>query len=360
MKPTVCLAMIVKDEAHIIQRCLDSVKDEFTDIIIHDTGSTDDTLKIVERWIKANDKHGFITSVEWKDFGHNRSEILQAARYCADYTLMLDADETLEGSLKQHIDKHGPHDTYQLQVNLANISYRRNFLFRNTAQWRFEGVVHEHPVCEDKDFTTGYIEPNVARIISHHDGARSKDADKYRKDAELLASVKDPSPRDVFYLAQSLRDAGKTDAAYQKYVERTYMGGWFQELAYSYYMLAKIDSNVHHFLDAYELDPRRAEPLLALGKRYMDDKQWHTALLYLREAHDKRPHDDMLFREDDVYNWRSTMELAVCLHYCGEYEEAEGLNDWLLLFNHEIPQHIRTQVEKNLRFARDALNKHEI
>ena len=44
----ITLAMIVKNEAQIIERCLDSIKDHITGWVIIDTGWTDDTQKIIE------------------------------------------------------------------------------------------------------------------------------------------------------------------------------------------------------------------------------------------------------------------------------------------------------------------------
>jgi glycosyltransferase involved in cell wall biosynthesis len=361
LKPSVCLAMIVKDEDHVIIRCLNSVKDVFTEIIIHDTGSTDDTMKVVSKWIKENGKHGYIERVPWVNFGVNRTMVLDKAQYCAEYTLMLDADEELVGDIELSIDD--PHDTYQMTVKLGSTSYRRNFLFNNRNLWRYEGVVHEFPVCEDKNFTTGYIEEQTAYILSHHDGARSDDPDKYLKDADLLCekldSNKEHLPRDVFYYAQSLRDAGKREQARTAYHYRANMGGWFQERAYSWYQLGKLTNKPEYYLRSHEADPRRAEPLLALGKHYMDKQMWHVARIYLGEAFSfaLSPEDDMLFREDDVYKWRCTMELAVCEHYCGEYPSAAHLNEFLLDRN-DLPQHVRAQTETNLRYAQEALKKH--
>lgn len=50
MKSTICLNMIVKDEAHIIQKTLENVTD-YVNLdywVICDTGSTDDTVNIIE------------------------------------------------------------------------------------------------------------------------------------------------------------------------------------------------------------------------------------------------------------------------------------------------------------------------
>ena len=47
---TISLCMIVKDEAAILARCLDSVADLMDEIIIVDTGSTDNTKEVAARY----------------------------------------------------------------------------------------------------------------------------------------------------------------------------------------------------------------------------------------------------------------------------------------------------------------------
>ncbi|MGG0321857.1 glycosyltransferase, partial [Bacillus mycoides] len=47
---TISLCMIVKNEAHILDRCLQSIKGIPDEIIILDTGSTDGTKEIARKW----------------------------------------------------------------------------------------------------------------------------------------------------------------------------------------------------------------------------------------------------------------------------------------------------------------------
>ena len=47
VRQTVCLCMIVKNEAPVIARCLDSVRPLITHWVIVDTGSTDGTQDII-------------------------------------------------------------------------------------------------------------------------------------------------------------------------------------------------------------------------------------------------------------------------------------------------------------------------
>ena len=58
---SISLCMIVKNEEEVIGRCLESVKDIVDEIIIVDTGSTDNTKKIVSKYTNK------IYDFEWKD-----------------------------------------------------------------------------------------------------------------------------------------------------------------------------------------------------------------------------------------------------------------------------------------------------
>ena len=68
---TVCLNMIVKDEAHIIQRCLASVKPLIDSWLIVDTGSTDGTQTVIREIL--HDVPGEIVERPWVNFAHNRA-----------------------------------------------------------------------------------------------------------------------------------------------------------------------------------------------------------------------------------------------------------------------------------------------
>jgi glycosyltransferase involved in cell wall biosynthesis len=74
---SLCLCMIVKDEAHTIERCLDSCRELIDYWVICDTGSTDGTQAQI-RDVLA-DIPGELHEHEWIDFAHNRSRLLALA-----------------------------------------------------------------------------------------------------------------------------------------------------------------------------------------------------------------------------------------------------------------------------------------
>src|SRR5215217_2805571 len=94
---TIGLVMIVKNEAHVIERCLSSVRPILDYVLIVDTGSTDATREVIAAFLAREKLPGQVIDRPWINFAHNRSEALDALRDVSgiDYGFTIDADETL-------------------------------------------------------------------------------------------------------------------------------------------------------------------------------------------------------------------------------------------------------------------------
>ncbi|MDP8079625.1 glycosyltransferase family 2 protein [Phocoenobacter skyensis] len=94
--PTISVAMIVKNEQQDLAQCLDTVKDWVDEIIILDSGSTDNTAQIASDYGAK-----FYTNTDWQGFGKQRQI---AQKYVtSDYVFWIDADEQVTPELKQSI-----------------------------------------------------------------------------------------------------------------------------------------------------------------------------------------------------------------------------------------------------------------
>src|SRR6266404_4162858 len=92
----ICLSMIVKNEAPVIERCLNSVLPIIDYWVICDTGSTDGTQEIIKQFFAKHAMQGELHDRPWRDFAYNRSEALELARDKGAYSFIIDADDTLE------------------------------------------------------------------------------------------------------------------------------------------------------------------------------------------------------------------------------------------------------------------------
>ncbi len=93
MSATVGLAMIVRDEADQLPRCLASVADWVSQMVVVDTGSQDQTVEVAQTWGAE-----VIHSAWQDDFAAARNVSLQAMD--TDWILVLDADEALVPEVK--------------------------------------------------------------------------------------------------------------------------------------------------------------------------------------------------------------------------------------------------------------------
>ncbi len=152
-RPTISLCMIVKDEADSLPRCLASVTGVVPEVVVVDTGSTDDTVRIAEA-------HGAkVKRIRWPgDFALARNESLELAT--GEWVLVMDADEELDrrdrGGLLALVasatEKGGPEG---FLLRIVNHLHPRDEvppeihssvrLFRNRPAHRYSGSVHEQP-----------------------------------------------------------------------------------------------------------------------------------------------------------------------------------------------------------------------
>lgn len=326
--------LIVKDEAPVIRRCLDSLRPFVDAVVVADTGSTDDTWNIVREFL--SEFPGELVERPWVNFAHNRNEVLDEARLYAQrnrqpfsYGLTIDADEVLGGDygwIGDELDYES--DGYTLPVQYAGTHYRRLALMRLDRPWRWEGVVHEVPVLEG-----GSIGDLAGpTVVVRWEGARSRDPETYRRDAAALGEylAEHPGdPRTEFYLAQSLKDAGELGPALHAYrLRAANLSGWEAERWEALYQIAALTDRLllphvaRAYLDVFAADSRRAEPLVALARHERARERWATALMFAREACRLRPPANVLFLDMGAYTWASWDERAIAAYYAGEIPEA--------------------------------------
>lgn len=139
------VSMIVRNEEKYLEECLESVKPIADEIIIADTGSTDNTIKIAEKYGAK------VFHFDWiNDFAAARNFSL--SKCAGDWVLYIDADERIDqGSLKEidrikkTSDKIGFFCTVKSHDGEGNRdnSMRYVRLFRRVEGAEFTGRVHE-------------------------------------------------------------------------------------------------------------------------------------------------------------------------------------------------------------------------
>jgi len=202
MKPTLALSMIVRNGEQDLAQCLESVRGIVDEIVIADTGSTDNSIKIAKSFGAK------VIDVQWEnDFAEARNQALRATT--ADWVLSLDADEQLDARAAEQIaaaiadpqvtgytvtirnyvqnlnerlwDKSAiPNDCRlpRAAVYPGYLEHENVRLFRNHPEISFVGRVHE-TVGTSIQETGGKLKP--ATFVIHHFGFVSSDERKQEK-----------------------------------------------------------------------------------------------------------------------------------------------------------------------------------
>jgi len=351
-RPTICLNMIVRDEAHCITELMDGVAASIDYWVIVDTGSNDGTQELIRQWMAERAIPGELHERPWIDFGHNRTEALALAQGFCDYIWVMDADDCVEGSIPFNRLQA---DVYTMRLNDGTLYWRRQ-LFRSGLPWRYVGAVHETADCA-VPFSEERLDGPYT-IQSRRLGARNNDPNKYLRDAEILLAEheRDPSnPRTLFYLAQSYAWAGEHEQALRWFTRRSEHSGWDEEDHIALMRLAEAMNESGRpwpdvqdaYLRAWNQRPCRAEPLHALAYFHRQQGNYPLAHLFARQAaRTPFPDGESLFVQADVYAWRARDEQAVCASWIGQLDEALAIWDDLLT-RRDLPDDDRRRITAN-------------
>jgi glycosyltransferase involved in cell wall biosynthesis len=174
MKPRLSLSMIVKDEEGSLPICLESAGRVVDEIIIVDTGSTDSTKAVANRFGAR------LIDYKWRDnFSEARNVSLENCS--GDWILVLDADEELVTETQERIRgviESSSADGIEMiirsempesdVVGLDEIRLLR--LFRNRKEFRYSLPIHEQIRPAIEKFRGKIIDSDL--VILHHGYAR--------------------------------------------------------------------------------------------------------------------------------------------------------------------------------------------
>lgn len=371
--PKICLNMIIKNESKIITRLLDSVLPFIDHYVICDTGSTDNTIVVLENYFKDKDIHGKIVEKPFENFGKTRSFALKQCENepDSDYILLLDADMKLEFSpnfdaieFKKGLTK----DLYFILQGTDNFQWNNARIAKNNIGFFYSCPTHEY-IDLHQSYSQGNIGKQELFIRDIGDGG-CKD-DKFERDIRLLENglKEDPNNcRYLFYIANSYKDIGQYDMAIKYYRRRIESGGWYQEIAISYYNIGlcyknlnKIGDAINAWLEGFDNLPKRIEGLYEIIHHYRcNDK--HKIANYFYDLACKHRHEisiqDELFLKREIYDILLDYEYTIlCYYVTKDYEKVNKI--YTQLFNNSnLSNSKRENMLSNFKFYATNLKKH--
>lgn len=286
---SICLNMIVKNERHVIKRCLEPLKEHIDYWVIVDTGSTDGTQALIKECMYGYP--GELHERPWHNFEHNRNEALRLAEGKMDYLLFVDADEILHFS--HNFDKEKLNKDYYLIKTVAkSLEFYIAKLVKDDSLWNWTQVLHEFIQH------TGDVSGEILTDIwteSVQDGARSQDPEKTKKDIKILQTAIKNDPQNAryfFYLAQTYKAQNNNQKALETYQIRAKMNGDQGETFWTLFCIGQIQEELGYnptdylksYDKAHQFDPSRAEPLERMASYYFQNDFPSTAYSLMKYA----------------------------------------------------------------------------
>ena len=289
-KPTISCCMIVKNEERFLEKCLMSVKDYVDEIVIVDTGSTDNTVDIARRFTDKIYFHPWENS-----FSKARNQALGYAT--GDWIFQIDGDEELmEGSgerLLKAVRDAEDEDIIYVSIFCSYANGRKkslhNFerLFRNNGLIHYEGSVHNQVV--------GGSKASFSPIELWHYGYdvdEKKAQEKFNRTTELLKKeiARDPeNPKYHHYLSASYFSRGMNEDAVSEAVRAVELSdvqednhdlyAWSHFIAsMALYRLNKLEEAERYAVKSLKKYPRHMDAYYMLTIISADEKRWDDVI----------------------------------------------------------------------------------
>lgn len=364
--------MIVKNESKVIVRLLTSVLPLIDTYCICDTGSTDDTVSIIKYFFDSHSITGTICTEPFRDFGYNRTV---AMKQCiglenADYLLLMDADMVLElpsGFSITDFKMSLIDAAYYVFQGSPSFFYKNIRILKNMENLSYWGVTHEYVSLPPSSKTTEI--PRTSLFINDIGDGGAK-TDKYERDIRLLTQglVDNPNnDRYTFYLANSYRDAGQYRNAIDTYKKRIGLGGWKEEVWYSYYAIGLCYKNLNdmpnalfNWLDGFQYYSERIENLYEIIHYYRNQGQNLLAYKFYEIADKQRVQytsTDHLFYQRDVYDYKLDYEFSIIGYYCNIEREQMTKTCMKVLNCLHAGKQIHDSVLKNYKYYVHAIKE---
>jgi glycosyltransferase involved in cell wall biosynthesis len=363
-----CLTVVVKNDEAVIKRCLKSAQDVVDCICICDAGSSDRTMEIVKKFMKKTGIPGQIHLHDWKDFAHNRTQSIQAAQktvkalgFSLDQTYLLTLDADMVVNSTSAFQKNALEaDSYLLSEHSTALGYYtyNAHLLRASLAWTHQGALCGSWVYKGPHQAAKL---NSMSIESLDDGNFTAE----QRNIKLITQALKDEPHNtcnilkLAHLQRCQKNCEKAIEGYKSYIE---LGNDKEEVWFSKYLIGKCyeemgkwDEANKWYMEAYQYNSHRRDPLLKMATHYRKSNQNDMAYIFAKRGSAIEPAPDQLyFDECPLYNYRFDEELSIVGYYANSKEEGFTAASNLLI-KKGVPWGTKYQAYHNIIFYTPAI-----
>jgi hypothetical protein len=339
--------MIIKNGGEQLRDTLERNRPFIDRWTILDTGSTDDTIQVIQE-VLGDTVKGELFQEPFVDFGTSRNRALDLAGDICTYAIMLDDTYVIAGELRPFLqDTRGDQfsDSFSLYIQSDDVQYASNRILRTDRNIRYIFKIHE--VLQEENNKNVMIPLEVASIMDKKDeymNTRTMDRKKFDLDLLFESVREDPDcPRHLYYIAQTYNCMGDKENAYKYFLHRIFhpVEGFVQEkldAAFEAARLAHFTLKMEWqwvetlYLLSWKLDKTRPDALYFIGLHYLMDKQDpKQAFKWLKQAF------ELGYPINSQYSLKPTLSfhfvpkfLAMLCYDLGEYTLGEKASQLFL------------------------------
>lgn len=327
---TLSVTLIVKDEEAVLSRCLNAARKFADEIIVVDTGSTDQTKNIAR---KFTDK---VYDFEWVyDFSAARNFALSKAE--CDFIMWLDADDFIDDANVEKIKKIKADDGFDLGYlyyvsedgdGNPSFKYYRERIFRRSENFAFAGAVHEAVSPRGR---LKYFDAEIRH-------RKEKEGDPLRNIDIILRQIaagKQLDGRMKYYYGRELLTLGAYRESIAVFEDFLSGEGWVENkidacicLSLAHFSIFEEAEGTAALFRSFTFAPPRSEACCGIGERLLSEGNLEAAAFWYELALTRAPDPKSgAFVNLDYCGFIPNIQLAVIYDRMGDFSRAKMYNE---------------------------------
>jgi glycosyltransferase involved in cell wall biosynthesis len=333
--------LMVKDESKLIKLTLISCLGVIDSLVVYDTGSTDNTVEIIEAFAKEHKLPLYLKQGKFVDFSTSRNILLDYVDEIneIDYAILLDSnDKIIQNNLRDFLLKQDDKTVCCLVTQLLkhkNIlcsEYKTCRLIKPRRHLKYKGVVHEYlNILNNKPIS---VPSEILTLENDRSYDNYKSKIRWKDDLDKLLNYHNQYPectRTIFYLARTYEALNDFENALEYFIKRSQMqNGNKDEIFYSLYSCGinsvKLQKDWSISMDFFMRSiehTKRVEPLIEICKYYQNKKQWLLSYTFINLACEFEKPENALFVNRHCYDYLRWHLKGIVCYYCYKYKEGE-------------------------------------